>query len=387
MESAIKNSVKQKRQRLGIQQQDLATQVGVSRQTMGAIEAGETVPSTLIALNLSRALQCRVEDLFFIEGSENPFIKARFLKDPVDKPGNDGAEAVEKDIRVALAQVGKQWVARRLDGDFPFAQETPADGLVSFPDGTLTDFANVRPLREVESLKRNLFVAGCDPAIGLLSRHLAERINGPRLHWIEVASRPALSELALGRAHIAGVHLDDGKSGNRNASVVRRRFGAEPMVLVTLASWEQGFVFRKNAAKVFKSVTDLARKGIRVVFREEGAGAQELLDGLLKTSKISAVDLKIAATARGHRAVAQLIANDVGDVGVATRAAASAFGLAFEPLAEARFDLVFHADLAPDERIRAVLDCLSSGRFRKDLGAMTGYQTARTGDAVQGAET
>ena len=378
--------MKQKRQRLGIQQQDLATQVGVSRQTMGAIEAGETVPSTLIALNLSRALQCRVEDLFSIEGSEDPFLKARFLKDPVDKPGSDGAEAVDKDIRVALAQVGKQWVARRLDGDFPFSQETPADGLASFPGGKPADFANVRPFREVDSLKRNLFVAGCDPAIGLLSRHLAERINGPRLHWIEAASRPALAELALGRAHIAGLHLDDGKSGNRNASVVRRRFGAEPMVLVTLASWEQGFVFRKGATKIFKSAPDLVGKGIRVIVREEGSGAQELLDGLLKTAKVAVADLKIVATARGHRAVAQLIANEVGDVGVATRAAATSFGLAFEPLAEARFDLVFHADLASDERIRAVLDCLSSGRFRKDLGAMTGYQTARTGDAVSGVE-
>ena len=300
-----------------------------------------------------------MEDLFSIEGSEDPFLKARFLNDSTDKAGNDSTAIVDKDIRVALAQVGKQWVARRLDGDFPFAQETPAD----------------------------LVVAGCDPAIGLLSRHLAERINGPRLHWIEAASRPALSELALGRAHIAGLHLDDGKSGNRNASVVRRRFGAEPMVLVTLASWEQGFVFRKGATKAFKSAADLAGRGVRVVAREEGAGAQELLEGLLKAAKVSAGDLKIAVTARGHRAVAQLIANNVGDVGVATRAAAMSFGLAFEPLAEARFDLVFHADLASDERIRAVLDCLSSGRFRKDLGAMTGYQTARTGDAVQGVES
>jgi molybdate-binding protein len=69
-------------------------------------------------------------------------------------------------------------------------------------------------------------------------------------------------------------------------------------------------------------------------------------------------------------------------VGVATRAAAKAFGLGFTPLAEARFDLVLHAELGTDERARALLECLASARFRRDLGAMTGYQTAQTGSAV-----
>jgi putative molybdopterin biosynthesis protein len=381
MEGAVRNSVKQRRQRFGMQQQDLATQVGVSRQTLGTIESGETVPSTLIALNLARALQCRVEDLFSLPGVEPPFLKARLVASP---PGIDDEGPGDSDVRVAVAQVGTQWMARRLDGDFSFAQETPADGLASLPPGQAVDYVDLRPLRDMPSLRRNLFVAGCDPAIGLLSRHLAERTNGPRVHWIELASRAALAELAEGRVHLAGIHLDDGRSGNRNAAVVRRRFGSEPMILVTLASWEQGFVFRKGRGRTFTSAADLAGKGVRVVVREAGAGAQELLEGLLKAAKLSLAELKVVATARGHRAVAQLIANGVGEVGVATRAVATAFGLAFAPLGEARFDLVFPADLANDERVRPILDCLSSSRFRKDLGAMTGYQTAHTGDAVQG---
>jgi len=35
-----------------------------------------------------------------------------------------------------------------------------------------------------------------------------------------------------------------------------------------------------------------------------------------------------------------------------------------------------------DARMQALLECLSSARFRKDLGAMTGYRTAKTGATV-----
>ncbi len=352
--------------------------MSVSRQTLSSIEAGDTVPSTLIALNLARVLQCRVEDLFFVEGDDDKTIKALL---PKEQAGATEPEGEPASIRVALAQVGRDWMARRLDGDFAFAQETPADGLALPPKGRSCE-VNVRPLRPVEDLQRNLFVAGCDPALGLLSRHIGERPHGPRLHWIEAASLPALDELSQGRVHIAGVHLDDAKLGNRNASVVRKRFGADPMLMVTLASWEQGLVFKKDGRRAFKSVADLAGRSLRVVGREDGAGAQELLRSLLKQAGISLDDLNIVKTARGHRAVAQLVASGLGDVGVATRAAAKVFGLGFTPLALARFDLVFHAELGTDERARVLLECLASARFRRDLGAMTGYQTAQTGETV-----
>lgn len=378
MTSEVRNSIRARRQRLGIQQRDLAAQVSVSRQTLSSIEAGDTVPSTLIALNLAQVLQCRVEDLFSVEGSDNKVIKAVL---PKEQAGQTSEENEHAEIRVALAQGGRGWMARRLDGDFAFSQETPADGLASPPRGKSREI-NVRPLRAIEDLQRNLFVAGCDPALGLLSRHLCERPHGPRLHWIEAASLPALDELSQGRVHIAGVHLDDAKLGNRNASVVRKRFGADPMLMVTLASWEQGLVFRRDARRTFKSVADLAGRSVRVIGREEGAGAQELLRSLLKQAEISLDDLNVVKIARGHRAVAQLVASNLGDVGVATRSAAVAFGLGFSPLAEARFDLVFHAELGTDERARALLECLSSARFRRDLGAMTGYQTAQTGATV-----
>lgn len=45
-------------------QQELASQVGVTRQTIIALEAGKYVPSLLLALRIARAFDVQVEDVF-----------------------------------------------------------------------------------------------------------------------------------------------------------------------------------------------------------------------------------------------------------------------------------------------------------------------------------
>jgi len=49
-------------------QQALAEKVGVTRQTIIALEAGKYVPSLLLALRLAAAFGVRVEDVFQYEG-------------------------------------------------------------------------------------------------------------------------------------------------------------------------------------------------------------------------------------------------------------------------------------------------------------------------------
>jgi len=377
MDTRVRTAVKATRQRLGMQQQDVAEAIGVSRQTLSLIEAGETVPSTQIALALARELRCRVEDLFSLH-SDGQVIEAEFVGE---------ADLGPKDARkkrVSLGWVADRWVARVLETDEALALGTPADGIATLSIQKGNTRAKVRPLRDVESLQRNLLVAGCDPALGVLGRHLEERFHGPRLHWIEKASRPALEELAKRRVHIAGMHLLGQGNAGDNATAVRERFGSEAMVLVTLASWEQGFVSRSE--QKYKSVADLERKGTRIVAREGGASAQELMESVYRKAGRAWKHDTPVAIARGHRAVAQMVAMGIGDVGVATRSAAASFGLHFEALAEARFDLVFPAALAAQPQVQALLDCLASARFRQDIAGMTGYETARTGMACTEAQ-
>ncbi len=377
MDTRVRTAVKATRQRLGMQQQDLAEAIGVSRQTLSLIEAGETVPSTQIALALARALCCRVEDLFTLR-SDGQAIEAELAGE-----ADLGASEARKK-RVSLGWVADRWVARVLETDEALALGTPADGIATLSHAKGKNRAKVRPLRDLDSLQRNLLVAGCDPALGVLGRHLEERFHGPRLHWIEKASRPALEELAQGRVHIAGMHLLGKDSAGDNASAVRERFGSEAMVLVTLASWEQGFVSRQEHK--YRNVVDMDRKGTRIVAREAGAGAQELLESVYRKAGRAWKHDTPVTIARGHRAVAQMVVMGLGDVGVATRSAAASFGLHFEPLAEARFDLVFPAAMAAQPQVQVLLDCLSGARFRQDIAGMTGYQTARTGMAFTEAQ-
>lgn len=51
-------------ERTRLTQAQLADLVGVTRQTINAIEGGDYAPSVYLALDLARVLACTVEDLF-----------------------------------------------------------------------------------------------------------------------------------------------------------------------------------------------------------------------------------------------------------------------------------------------------------------------------------
>ena len=67
MATDLLNRLTELRAERGLTQAALAELVGVSRKTINTVENGVFVPSTLVALRLARALDCRVEDIFSIE--------------------------------------------------------------------------------------------------------------------------------------------------------------------------------------------------------------------------------------------------------------------------------------------------------------------------------
>ncbi len=67
MPERLANSLKQERARLSLTQAELAERVGVSRKTVNTVENGVFIPSTTLAMKLSRALGLSVEELFKIE--------------------------------------------------------------------------------------------------------------------------------------------------------------------------------------------------------------------------------------------------------------------------------------------------------------------------------
>ncbi|WP_250631044.1 helix-turn-helix transcriptional regulator [Rhodoflexus caldus] len=66
----MKNQLKIERAIKNMTQADLAQLLGVSRQTVNAIETGKYVPSTVLALKIARIFEKPVESIFFLEESD-----------------------------------------------------------------------------------------------------------------------------------------------------------------------------------------------------------------------------------------------------------------------------------------------------------------------------
>jgi putative transcriptional regulator len=63
----MKNTLKVERAILNLTQGDLASKIGVSRQTINSIESNRYVPSTLLSLKLSEVFSKPVNDFFRLE--------------------------------------------------------------------------------------------------------------------------------------------------------------------------------------------------------------------------------------------------------------------------------------------------------------------------------
>ena len=65
--NTVVNSVQQFRNKKNITQEDLGRVVGVTRQTIIAIEKGNYTPSVLLALKIAHYFHTTVEKLFILE--------------------------------------------------------------------------------------------------------------------------------------------------------------------------------------------------------------------------------------------------------------------------------------------------------------------------------
>ena len=67
MDITIINHVRELRKERGFTQEQLARELGVSRQTINSIERGRYVPSLDLALLTARFFGCPVEDIFILD--------------------------------------------------------------------------------------------------------------------------------------------------------------------------------------------------------------------------------------------------------------------------------------------------------------------------------
>jgi molybdopterin molybdotransferase/putative molybdopterin biosynthesis protein len=368
------NRLREKRQSLGLSQKQLADMAGITRQAVSAVEANQYSPATSVALQLSRVLRCRVEELFSIKtGGE---IVDGELLGSIPK----GADKV----RARVTQVGDRLLVRPLDG---FGELTSlsatADGLIIGP-GSDRHHVKVQLLQDREAVRRKIVAAGCDPAMFLAAEHLRNR-DKENLVPCLMGNSIALATLKRGEVHVAGVHLADERSGAWNLPDLKRHLGGMDCIVVTFAHWEEGFIVRQGNPKKIRGVGDIARPAVKIVNREKGSGARRLLDRELESAGVSSTRVKgYSDEVLSHLEVASRVKAGLAHAGIGVRAAASICGLDFIPLQRERYDLVIpktHYDTL--QALRTLLDTIVSKPFRDELEALGGYDTRETGKVVE----
>jgi molybdate-binding protein/DNA-binding XRE family transcriptional regulator len=368
----IDTSLGKLRRKRGLSAVHLAERVGVSRQTIYAMEAGTYVPNTAVALRLARALETTVEDLFTLADCAEPELVSQ---EATLLPGSATAETGQA---VQLCQVDKLLVATAPN---PIPWYLPAaDAIVSSkPDRQ--GRTGIQTFQQHSDFSNRILVAGCDPGISVLSRHV--QAAGIELVLAHRNSSQSLLLLKQGCVHIAGTHLRDESSGECNLPEIGTLFTKGSVAAITFAVWEEGIVIARGNPKSIRGVEDLIREDVAIVNREKGAGSRVLLDSRLKLLGIKRSQVRgYEALAPGHLQAAWQVHSGTVDCCVATRAAARMFGLDFVPLATGRYDLVIHQRHLDLPRMQNLFDTLSRADFRRQLEGFGGYDTSAAGQRV-----
>ena len=168
---AFSETVQRARGLRGLTQTELATQAGISRQALAAIEAGSYLPNVAIAVRLARVIGITVEELFGDADEDREHcIDARWKKSAVVSANKKG---------VILARVGGKIVARAQ----PSACLTlPVSSGIRM--NTAGSQARISTRLLDDEIDGTLIVAGCDPAVALLIAWMARtgsRINAVAL--------------------------------------------------------------------------------------------------------------------------------------------------------------------------------------------------------------
>ncbi len=372
-EAPIENHLAALRRKRGFSASALAAAAGVSRQTVYAIEAGTYVPNTAVALRLARALCTGVEELFALPpdaaAAELPTGEALVLP---------GADEPQPGQPVQLCRVDRHLIA-----------SPPAPVAWHFPDGDAiftgtaktAARAKLRIYRAESDFRNRILVAGCDPGISVLARHVESA--GAELVLAHRNSSQALDLLKRGCVHVAGTHLRDETSGESNLPEIHRLFARNAVAVVSYAVWEEGIVTAAGNPKGIRGVDDFARRDVTIVNREKGAGSRRLLDGRLQHLGIGAGSVRgYTSLAYGHLPAAWQVRTGAADACIATRAAARLFGLGFLPLVTERYDLAIRRQHLNLPGISMLLDTLSRAGLRRELESIGGYDTRVSGQRV-----
>jgi len=296
---------------------------------------------------------------------------------------------LEEFIRVKLGAVGNKIVAIPLPrGAGCITTLTEADGIIRVPKNQ----EGINPqepvaaelLRPLSSIHNTIVVVGShDNTLDVL----ANQIRGGQKHLTlsssHVGSMGGLMAIKKGGCHLAGSHLLDTQDGSYNISYVKKYLPDIQVKLVNLVLRDQGLILPPGNPKAIQGIEDLGRKDITFLNRQAGSGTRILLDYRLKQLGIDPSDVKGYENEEfTHMSVAVAVLSGAVDVALGIYAAARALNLDFIPVVTEQYDLIIPEIYFETENIRILLETINSSEFKKQVEALGGYHTEKTGQVI-----
>lgn len=297
----------------------------------------------------------------------------------------------EEYLRVTLGKVGDRVIAAPLSrGAGVITSLVRADGIVKIPAGVqgvqAGETISVELIRSKQAVLNTILMLGShDLTIDILAQYLATR--GSRLASAKVGSLGGLIALSRGEAHLAGAHLLDPESGEFNLPYIRKYLHHMPdpnVYVIGLVGRQQGLLVPKGNPKGVSGLSDLARRDIQFINRQQGSGTRYLLDYHLDLEGIEESTIHgYAQVEYDHLSLASRISSGRADCGLGIRAAANAMKLDFVHLFDERYDLVIPANHYHQPKLEPLLDILVDPVFQQAVAAIPGYDVNPMGTLIE----
>jgi molybdate-binding protein len=182
-----------------------------------------------------------------------------------------------------------------------------------------------------------------------------------------------LTRIWRGTADAAAIHLPH-RSGGHNSTFARTLLRGRRPAIIRLWRREQGLLTPAGNPDHITGPGDL--RALRIARRPFGTGTRVLLDRLLGDAGIAPAAVT-GMEAASHLEVAMSVASGQADTGLGVRAAATALGLGFVPVAWENFDIVLSGDALP--AAEPLITALRTPAVQSSIGALGGYDLSRAG--------
>lgn len=208
------------------------------------------------------------------------------------------------------------------------------------------------------------------------------RESGSGLATLSEGTESGVGRLLRGEVIAAAIHYHSGldANGDDNIDAVRNMAGLHDAVLVGFARREQGLLVKPGNPKALTNLGDVISMGARIAVRQQGAGAQMLLDVLLQRNDAKLKDLnRLDPRCLTGPDLASAVLRGDADCGIATRAAAKSGGLEFVPLLWENFDLLTRQRSYFKPALQALMSLLAQEKFRQRAADLAGYDVTKAG--------